>query len=928
MNYSFSFKKILACFILFSTALLWRGAGVSAQNNNVGIGTVTPAPSALLDLTANDRGFLAPRVADTNLITSPATGLLIYLTTNNKFYYFNGTFWQALSIGIGINGTMGATGLIGTTGITGDIGVTGATGLVGNTGFTGTTGDIGATGTTGSIGSTGLTGTTGDIGMTGATGFIGTTGHIGTTGSIGVTGATGPVGCASPNYVMKSDGVTAICTVAPIFEDGAGLVGIGTVTPAHKMHVMGNVIADNANTLQSAIVSSDGGVELYRSTSSSSPTDNGYIDFKSTSGVDYDYRIAYDSALNGIGALSLSSADFGNIVNFYDNGQVVVGSVIPDSSAMLDVRSTNRGLLIPRVALTGTTDITTITGAATSLQVYNTATAGVSPNNVLPGFYYWNGTKWVSLSGGTGGNDWSLLGNAGTTATSNFLGTTDNKSLRIRTNNNQRMIVDSTGNVGIGTTSPLSKLHIASASAVVLTLERASNLNSVIEYKNSNVGSMFAGLSPSNNFGIGTTDNLGSGSAVVTVTPAGFVGIGTVAPTRALDVNNVMLLSGSGNSATEADILFDNAGSIVASESHLYFTSDGDGNGSGDIVFKTGAESTTSSTELVRVTSDGYVGIGTASPDQMLELNGGGIQLNGTYGIGFNADSVSNSNAQGDRAKIYYDNSLFGSNFDGLVIEKTDANNLTPDGGIAFSNKGSDNVRNISLSIRGTGNVGIGTATPTFSIGKGLHISGSAGVLNDAVIRLSETSSALGNMEIRSTARGTSGNRLEIGEGNDIFMVVRSDDDAGGATLRGNVGIGTSAPSEKLEVCGNLKVIGTINASSTINASQSISCSSDVRFKKNITPLPNALTNVMKLQGVNYNWKVKDFPEKQFTDTKQIGFIAQELEKIYPEMVITDKEGYKSVDYSRLTPVLVEAIKEQQKQIKELQDRLEKLEKK
>ena len=70
----------------------------------------------------------------------------------------------------------------------------------------------------------------------------------------------------------------------------------------------------------------------------------------------------------------------------------------------------------------------------------------------------------------------------------------------------------------------------------------------------------------------------------------------------------------------------------------------------------------------------------------------------------------------------------------------------------------------------------------------------------------------------------------------------------------------------------------------------------------------------MKLQGVNYFWKTKEFPDKQFTDTKQIGFIAQEIEKIYPEVVMTDKDGYKSVDYSRLTPVLVEAIKELKKE--------------
>ena len=72
------------------------------------------------------------------------------------------------------------------------------------------------------------------------------------------------------------------------------------------------------------------------------------------------------------------------------------------------------------------------------------------------------------------------------------------------------------------------------------------------------------------------------------------------------------------------------------------------------------------------------------------------------------------------------------------------------------------------------------------------------------------------------------------------------------------------------------------------------------------------------LHGVNDKWKTQEYPEKHFTNGKQIGFIAQDLEKIYPELVSTDKEGYKSVDYSRLTPVLVEAVKEQQKIIDEL----------
>jgi len=68
----------------------------------------------------------------------------------------------------------------------------------------------------------------------------------------------------------------------------------------------------------------------------------------------------------------------------------------PDNSAMLDVQSTDKGMLIPRVALTGTSDVTTIASPAVSLMVYNTATV----SDVTPGFYYWNGTAWTTMGGG------------------------------------------------------------------------------------------------------------------------------------------------------------------------------------------------------------------------------------------------------------------------------------------------------------------------------------------------------------------------------------------------------------------------------------------------------------------------------------------------------------------------------------------------
>ncbi|MGE3823592.1 MAG: tail fiber domain-containing protein, partial [Bacteroidia bacterium] len=94
---------------------------------------------------------------------------------------------------------------------------------------------------------------------------------------------------------------------------------------------------------------------------------------------------------------------------------------------------------------------------------------------------------------------------------------------------------------------------------------------------------------------------------------------------------------------------------------------------------------------------------------------------------------------------------------------------------------------------------------------------------------------------------------------------------------------------------------------------------SDERLKKNITPIGGALDKIMALQGVTYNWRTDMAVNQGLDDGKQYGLIAQELEKIIPELVDTDKEGWKAVEYSHLVPVLIEAIKEQQSTIEKQQ---------
>lgn len=92
-------------------------------------------------------------------------------------------------------------------------------------------------------------------------------------------------------------------------------------------------------------------------------------------------------------------------------GQLGVGTNSPDASAQLDVTATDKGFLAPRIALTSATDVTTIATPATGLMIYNTATAGTSPNDVIPGYYYYDGTKWVRFINSSQESKWSNVSN-------------------------------------------------------------------------------------------------------------------------------------------------------------------------------------------------------------------------------------------------------------------------------------------------------------------------------------------------------------------------------------------------------------------------------------------------------------------------------------------------------------------------------------
>ena len=131
-------------------------------------------------------------------------------------------------------------------------------------------------------------------------------------------------------------------------------------------------------------------------------------------------------------------------------------------------------------------------------------------------------------------------------------------------------------------------------------------------------------------------------------------------------------------------------------------------------------------------------------------------------------------------------------------------------------------------------------------------------------------------------------------------------------TYDGNVGIGTGTtyPSYKLQVNGSVAGVGPYTDTS------------DARYKTNVATIQDALELVERLRGVRYDWRRTEFPSLNFASGRQLGFIAQEVKAVLPEAVSVDKDGIHSVAYSRVIPVLVEAVKEQQQQLRARDEQL------
>jgi hypothetical protein len=404
-----------------------------------GIGTKTPDPSSALDIKLPNKGVLLSRIAlrgttDVTTIPSPANSLTVYNTANTSdvtpgYYYWSST--NKKWIRVLDSGNLGWS-------------LTGNTDTIPGTNFIGTTdnkdlifkrsniqaGRLGDSNT--SFGKSALMNSSG-INNT-AIGSKALELNIGTYNTA--------VGFGALQKNTNGAGNTAFGAEAlKDLADGGYNIGIGMSSLArltkgiHNVALgtstLGQITTGNYNI---AIGSGAGYTFMNGDNSEGFNTIIGSYDNHLIQGFSggknntiLGSRIKYLPNTSFSNNIIIADGEGNRRINVNDKGNVGLGTNTPHESAALDITSTNKGVLLPRVALTATNVTAPLSAVTAGMTVYNTATAGTAPNNVTPGQYYHNGSQWIRLMDAFSG--WSLTGNTSTVPGTNFIGTTDNNDL-------------------------------------------------------------------------------------------------------------------------------------------------------------------------------------------------------------------------------------------------------------------------------------------------------------------------------------------------------------------------------------------------------------------------------------------------------------------------------------------------------------------
>jgi hypothetical protein len=672
-------------------------------------------------------------------------------------------------------------------------------------------------------------------------------------------------------------------------------------------------------------------------------------------------------------AMLMSAPVFGQGVGINSSG------ANPDASSMLDIVASDKGVLIPRVALTATNLAGPITSPTTSLIVFNSATAGTAPNNVTPGYYYWDGSKWVRIVDSDDvSDDWKLLGNAGTAPGTNFLGTTDNVDLVFRTNNAEVVRFTSAGRVGIGTTIPSQSITSIDASTFTLAGNATGVDNLYLEDHSEgsgldNIGGSISFSGPANGgggaqrrhaaiAGIQTngseSDHVGlsfytHNSSVSTgnmqesmrITHDGNVGIGTTTPTAILHVNDLT------NSVTISRLLFDGFedGTLApfTTGGTGWFTTNAAGNqNSGAYGASSGAITHNQSSSVsfnATLTADGTISfaynVSSEACCDHLEFYIDGVLQNDWGGTTGWVNESFPVTAGAHTFTWTYDK-------DGSVSTGSDRA-LIDD--IAITNV--DQATNVAMRIvdgnQGAGKVLTGDANgyafwedPNNVIASpddaDWFVSPGSSVpedINDVIYHL-------GTVVVGSN--GDDGHHFDVDNG---------------AATGTEIGIGsiefiTDGSSET--TINNRFSPATDNSfdlgSATLRwddvyATNGTIVTSDEREKENIVPMSYGLEEIMKLRPVTYKWKNDKKGSTILSEEDKelkLGLIAQEVQLVLPEVVQThdwrilseeEPDVYSRVpmerlgmSYHEIIPVLIKGTQEQQEIIIDQEEKLELLE--